>query len=80
MDATRGSGSRPEAAPAPASAHEIDLSSEWEGMTDAPAETVMPTQSANEVADEVKFYIRQSMWTEAGQALTKLEGAASGLS
>src|SRR3954466_16061887 len=78
MDASAAAAAVPEAAPAPASSHEIDLSSEWEGMTDAPAETVMPTQSANEVADEVKFYIRQSMWTEAGQALTKLEGVAPG--
>src|SRR5437868_6616781 len=56
------------------SAHEIDLSSEWEGMTDTPA--TAPAQSESEVADEVKFYLRQSMWAEAAQGITKLEGIA----
>src|SRR5437868_1147707 len=61
------------AAPVPESAHEIDLSSEWEGMTDAPAAAAAPAQSESEVADEVKFYLSQAMWAEAGQAITKLE-------
>jgi pilus assembly protein FimV len=66
------------AAPVAESAHEIDLSSEWEGMTDAPAAAAAPAQSESEVADEVKFYLRQSMWTEAGQAITKLDAIAPG--
>ncbi len=66
------------AAPVAESAHEIDLSSEWEGMTDAPAAAAAPAQSESEVADEAKFYLRQSMWSEAGQAITKLEGIAPG--
>jgi tetratricopeptide (TPR) repeat protein len=67
-------------APVAESSHEIDLSSEWEGMTDTPAAVAAPAQSASEVADEVKFYLGQSMWAEAAQGITKLEGIAPGSS
>jgi len=66
--------------PVAESSHEIDLSSEWEGMTDTPAAVAAPAQSASEVADEVKFYLGQSMWAEAAQGITKLEGIAPGSS
>jgi pilus assembly protein FimV len=65
------------AAPVAESAHEIDLSNEWEGMTDTAAAPA-PAQSASDVADEVKFYLGQSMWAEAAQGITKLEGIAPG--
>jgi hypothetical protein len=68
----------PQAVPIAESSHEIDLSSEWEGMTDAPAATAAPAQSASEAADEVKFYLGQSMWAEAAQGITKLETIAPG--
>lgn len=67
-------------APVAESSHEIDLSSEWEGMTDTPAAVAAPAQSASDVADEVKFYLGQSMWAEAAQGITKLEGIAPGSS
>jgi pilus assembly protein FimV len=67
-----------EAAPVAESAHEIDLSNEWEGMTDTPAPAPVAAQSASEVTDEVKFYLSQSMWAEAAKAITKLEGIAPG--
>ena len=66
------------AAPIAESSHEIDLSSEWEGMTDTATAAAAPPQSASEVADEVKFYLGQSMWAEAAQGITKLEGIAPG--
>ncbi|MFL6300755.1 MAG: tetratricopeptide repeat protein [Terriglobales bacterium] len=77
MDASAAAAPVEAAAPTAESAHEIDLSSEWEGMTDTPA-AAAPAQSESEVADEVKFYLGQSMWAEAAQAITKLEGIAPG--
>ncbi len=87
--------------PAPAArgtAHEVDLSDEWERMiagdiveasapapdeviempAPAPAEEPVIEQAAPEIDEvgdlvqEIKFYISQSMWNEAGTAIDKL--------
>jgi tetratricopeptide (TPR) repeat protein len=66
----------PEAA---AVAAEIDLSAEWESETaeEPPeVEVVAEEPSTADILDEVRFYISQSMWTEAQAACRRCESAA----
>jgi len=70
----------PEAAPAePAmAAHEIDISSEWEGMTSVEEAPAAAAPAVADILEEARFYLSQTMWSEAEAAIQKLESAASG--
>jgi pilus assembly protein FimV len=82
---------------APGTAHEIDLSDEWEKMlteevahtTPVEPEAAAPKEPevtieeeasdpAGELVHEIRFYIAQSMWSEAEAGLYKLTAIAPG--
>ncbi|MGH9523546.1 MAG: tetratricopeptide repeat protein, partial [Terriglobales bacterium] len=58
------------AVPAPA---EMDVSSEWETAFEAPA--AGGASPAQEIVEEVKFYIAQGMWSEAAAGVARCESA-----
>ncbi|MDP9263577.1 MAG: hypothetical protein M3O85_04560 [Acidobacteriota bacterium] len=80
-----------EAAPAAPAAREIDLSGEWEQMTSVEQPPAAPEATAqfigretaaaavsSDLAEEIKFYLSQSMWEEARTGIGKLEVLAPG--
>jgi tetratricopeptide (TPR) repeat protein len=79
--------SAPSAAPPPAAqeaassmgAHEIDLS-DWEQMTQVEKQPAAPQADVAELAEEIQFYIAQSLWVEAEEAIGKLKAVAPGSS
>ena len=63
-------GSAPAARPAPAA---VDISAEWETAFEPPASAAPAPGAAQEVVDEIKFYISQAMWAEAGAAVARCQ-------
>ncbi len=62
------------AVPAPVAAA-MDISSEWETAFEAPApvRTAPGAREVQEVIDEIKFYMSQTMWPEAAAAVARCE-------
>jgi tetratricopeptide (TPR) repeat protein len=50
----------------------MDISSEWETAFESPA-AAAPAGGAQEIVDEIKFYISQGMWSEAQSAAARCE-------
>ena len=74
----------PPPAPAPVASAEIDLSEEWETHAAAPvaeinepvAEVAAAGPTAEEVLEEIRFYISQGMWNEARSACARCQAIA----
>lgn len=56
---------------------EVEAASEWETAFEAPAASTASTtgSGAQEIVEEIKFYISQGMWTEAAAGVGRCESA-----
>ncbi|MGI9100815.1 MAG: tetratricopeptide repeat protein [Terriglobales bacterium] len=66
---------QPPVATAPAAHKEIDISEEWETHA-APVAEAPAVSPVKDLLDEIRFYVSQSMWSEASAACARAEAVA----